>query len=266
MTSTSFPRLRGKYALPALIDPAEHAAYVRAQRGATGLGHTAGVILIHQRTLMRQALQTFDTRPLDGWVSAELHLVHYRDRDLALCSGFGHGAPAAAHVLEQLISLGAQTVITVGTAAALQPDLAPGTITICRRAIRDEGLSHHYRAPAPYAYPSAALTRHLVKSLNSTPATVCEGDTWTTDALYRETAAELNQYAAEGALTVEMEAAGVFTVAAHRRIDAAAAFCIADSLCDRTPRTESEAIHRGLRCLLAAALSTCIACAAAVTQ
>jgi len=42
--------------------------------------------------------------------------------------------------------------------------------------------------------------------------------TWTTDAIYRETAAKVQRRKAEGCLTVEMEAAAFFAVAHFRRV------------------------------------------------
>ncbi|GHG83793.1 hypothetical protein GCM10018779_67130 [Streptomyces griseocarneus] len=141
---------------------------------------------------------------------------------MAVCGGFGLGAPAAALVTEQLIALGARRIVTVGTAAALQEDLRPGHLVVCNRALRDEGVSRHYLAPSRYALPSAALTGQLADALQAHGATVREGTGWSTDAPYRETHAEVEQYSAEGILTADMEAAGVFAVAEHRAAAAAA--------------------------------------------
>jgi purine-nucleoside phosphorylase len=47
--------------------------------------------------------------------------------------------------------------------------------------------------------------------------------TWTTDAPYRETVEEITRYRGEGILTVEMEAAALFTVARPSGLAAAAA-------------------------------------------
>ena len=42
--------------------------------------------------------------------------------------------------------------------------------------------------------------------------------TWTTDAIYRETRGKVERRAAEGCVTVEMEAAALFAVAAFRGV------------------------------------------------
>jgi uridine phosphorylase len=49
------------------------------------------------------------------------------------------------------------------------------------------------------------------------------GWTWTTDAPYRETAEEIEEYRRRGVLTVEMEAAALFAVACARNVRLASA-------------------------------------------
>ncbi|WP_326812462.1 nucleoside phosphorylase [Streptomyces scopuliridis] len=154
-----------------------------------------------------------------------------------------------------MIALGARAVVTVGTAGALHHRLHPGDLVISDRALRDEGTSHHYLPPGRYTEPDPTLSQHLTSALTSTERPVYTGGTWTTDALYRETPAEAQRYAAEGLLTVEMEAAAVFAVARHRGIPAAAAFTVADSLVDRQPRADSREVSTGLEQLLDAAVA-----------
>lgn len=60
----------------------------------------------------------------------------------------------------------------------------------------------------------------------STPA----GPSWTIDAIYHETRAEVERYAEEGVLTVEIESSAAFTMADHRGVDAAAMFVVSDHL------------------------------------
>ncbi|MFD4476028.1 nucleoside phosphorylase [Streptomyces sp. NPDC058471] len=240
-----------KHRLPALTDPAEHAAYVRARHPGADLTHTAGVVLLYQSWLAAHAARGDDTRPMEHWVSADLQRT--RD-DVVLCSGFGRGAPAAGLILEQLIALGAPAVITIGTAAALTRDLQPGALVICRDAARGEGLSHHYLAPDRYVTADTRLTALLQAEAEQRTPTAQFGRTWTTDALYRESTVEVQQHAAEGVLAADMEAAGVLAVARYRHVPAAAGMVIADSLACRAPRTDSLHTREGLVSLLEAAI------------
>ncbi|MDF3303205.1 nucleoside phosphorylase [Streptomyces tropicalis] len=239
-----------KHLLPALTDPAEHADYIRAHHPGADLAHSPGVILLYQSSLAAHATRRPGTRPLERWVSADLHRTA---EGVVLCSGFGRGAPAAGLIVEQLIALGARAIITIGTAATLTDILHPGDLVICQDALRGEGLSHHYLPPGRYADPDPDLTGRLEAATNALGAAAHRGRAWTTDALYRESAAEVQQYAAEEALVADMEAAGVLAVTRYRKVPAAAAFAVADSLVRRAPRTNAPQTGDGLRLLLRAA-------------
>ncbi|MFJ2223680.1 nucleoside phosphorylase [Streptomyces anulatus] len=248
-----FPLHPGKHALPAVPDPAEHAAYVRTTDPEADLAPFDGVVLLYQGRILEHALRTYRTHPRPGWVRGGLHLVEDQGRGFALCGGFGLGAPAAALVVEQLVALGTQRIITVGTAASLQHDLRPGALVVCTSALRDEGLSHHYLPPGRTASPSPALTRHLTEALAPYDAPVTCGSIWTTDAPYRETTAEVTRYGAEGILAADMEAAAVFAVGHCRTVAVATVLAIADSLVDRRPRQHSPDTEHALHTALAAA-------------
>ncbi|MDT0491562.1 nucleoside phosphorylase [Streptomyces griseus] len=248
-----FPLHQGKHALPAVPDPAEHAAHVRTTDPEANLSTLDGAVLLYQGRLLEHALRTYRTSPRPGWVRGGLHLVEDRGRSFALCGGFGLGAPAAGLVVEQLAALGTRRIITVGTAASLQQGLGPGHLVVATSALRDEGLSHHYLPPGRTASPSPTLTQHLTEALASYDVPVTLGPIWTTDAPYRETAAEVTRYGAEGILAADMEAAAVFAVGHYREVAVATALAIADSLVDRRPRLHSPDTEHALRTALAAA-------------
>ncbi|MQS37543.1 phosphorylase [Streptomyces katsurahamanus] len=245
----------GKHILPAVPDPAEHAAYIREREPAATLADLGGVILVYQRHMVEHAASRHAARRLD-WVRADLCVLEHQGGKVGICGGFGPGAPAAALVLEQLIALGTRRVITVGTAASLRTDLHSGDLVVCDSALRDEGVSHHYLPPQAHITPSPDLTDRLVGSLRTLDAPVRRGPTWTTDAPYRETAAEIAGYGSLGVLTADMEAAGVFAVAEHRGIEAAAVFAVADALIGRRPRQDHPGTRNALRTAVEAALST----------
>ncbi len=130
----------------------------------------------------------------------------------------GVGAPLAAAFLEELVARGCRAFVACGGAGVLVPDVALGHVIVPTSAVRDEGTSYHYLAasrtvgPSPDAVDAirATLLRHAVPFV--------EGATWTTDALYRETRGKVARRVAEGCLTVEMEAAAFFAVAAFRGV------------------------------------------------
>jgi purine-nucleoside phosphorylase len=64
-----------------------------------------------------------------------------------------------------------------------------------------------------------SLRRRLIDALTSLREPVVVGDSWTTDAPYRETATALAAAEAEGVLCVEMEAAALYAYACARGRD-----------------------------------------------
>jgi uridine phosphorylase len=163
------------------------------------------------------------------WHSMWLHEESGLSR-VGVVEGFGFGAPGAAIVIEELATLGVRRFINMGLAGALPTELNFGDVVLCTGAIRDEGVSHHYVPPTRYAYPSPALTDELRRALTNEGEPFTEGMTWTIDAVYRETVEEALAYREEGVITVEMEAAALFTIAEVRGVEIASLFTVSDHL------------------------------------
>lgn len=146
----------------------------------------------------------------------------------------GVGAPLAAGFLEEVIAMGGRRFVACGGAGALVPGLDLGHPVVVDSAVRDEGTSHHYVAPARVieADPHAVailrdtLARHDVAHL--------VGRSWTTDALYRETRARAERRVAEGCVVVEMEAAALFAVARYREVTFGQLLIAGDTLAGET--------------------------------
>lgn len=130
----------------------------------------------------------------------------------------GVGAPLAAGFLEELIARGCRSFMACGGAGVLVPDVALGHVIVPTSAVRDEGTSYHYLEPGRHAYPTGQAIEAIEATLGQHQVPYVTGMTWTTDALYRETRGKVADRVAEGCLTVEMEAAAFFAVAAFRRV------------------------------------------------
>lgn len=130
----------------------------------------------------------------------------------------GVGAPLAAAFLEELIALGCTKFLVCGGAGSLEPGTTVGHLIVPDAAIRDEGTSYHYLPPSRevVADPRGIAAIEQVLAARSLP--FVRGKTWTTDAIYRETPKRIAARRAEGCLTVEMEAATFFAVAAFRGV------------------------------------------------
>lgn len=136
---------------------------------------------------------------------------------VGLCSP-GVGGPLAAVAVEELVALGARTLVLCGGAGGLQPGNRLGQVVLVDRALRDEGASHHYLEAARWVETEPRLLQAAHRELQARGVEVQVGATWTTDALYRETPDRLQRRRQQGCLTVEMECASALAVARFRGV------------------------------------------------
>ena len=231
----------------------------RAARGMQPERTIDAAIILYQDQLYRVVPDLEATTPLGGQgMYRRVVTLDRADGRVGVIGGFGIGAPVAAVVLEELIAIGAQRVVSMGTAGGLQSDLAAGDVIVCTSAVRDEGVSHHYAPADVIACPDAPLTDELERAIRARDLPARRGAAWTIDTPYRETAAEARHYQAEGVQCVEMEAAALFTVAAYRNVQLASAFCISDSLADAewNPMFDHQDLVTNMLGLFAAAVDT----------
>ncbi len=130
----------------------------------------------------------------------------------------GVGAPLAAGFLEELIALGCRKFIVCGGAGSLDAALTVGHLIVPDAAVRDEGTSYHYLPPSREVVADPRGVSAVEQALVARRLPFVRGKTWTTDAFYRETPRRIAARKAEGCLTVEMEAAALFAVAAFRGV------------------------------------------------
>jgi uridine phosphorylase len=128
------------------------------------------------------------------------------------------GAAGSAAFLEELIASGFSKFIVCGGAGVLRKDIAVGHLIIPTSAIRDEGVSYHYLAPAREIECNPEVIGKIEEELNKYKIDYIKGKTWTTDSFYRETEDKIELRKSEGCLTVEMEAAAFFAVARFRNV------------------------------------------------
>ncbi|MEU9416025.1 nucleoside phosphorylase [Streptomyces sp. NPDC048272] len=253
---SGIPLFGAKYGQESVTDPAGHAEWVRGFDPEASLEDVAGVVMLYQRRLLDHALGVYRWRERPRWTRGGLFLLEHDAQTVAVCGGFGLGAPAAVLVMEQLISLGARRVVTVGTAAGMQSELGPGSLVLCEGALRDEGTSHHYLPPRR----TAAAALNLTDRLGSLLPSAVRGMVWTTDAPYRQTRAEVAVYEKALVLAADMEAAALFTVAEYRQVEAAAVVAVADSLVKPGPRQHRPETEKALQRALSAAVQALTEC------
>src|SRR5260370_37691141 len=130
----------------------------------------------------------------------------------------GVGAPLAAGLLEEVIALGCRKFIACGGAGVLDGSLSLGHIIVPTTALRDEGTSYHYLPASREVTANPEAVAAIQKVLKAHNCEYVLAKTWTTDGLYRETAAKVQRRKAEGGIGVEMKAAAFFAVAQFRGV------------------------------------------------
>lgn len=130
------------------------------------------------------------------------------------------GGSYAVLVAEQLLASGARVIVGLTSAGRVSPKLQIPSLVVATDAIRDEGTSFHYLPASRSVAAPLGLVEPLaseLKRLELPELPVYKGSVWTTDAPYRETRQQLDQYGEEGVLAVEMQAASLFALAQVRQ-------------------------------------------------
>jgi uridine phosphorylase len=246
----SYPVHPEKHRLPALLT-AEQMIEFRRAHGLREAHAPNGVVLCLYRGVMKRFGWKYRARRIDGF-QADLYVTTRGGRRVGVAGNFGIGAPAATNLAEELIAWGAERLVILSLAGGIQPDLAPGSLVLCDRAIRDEGTSYHYLPPARDVAASSELVARIGGALDARGLDHVTGATWSTDAPYRETREEATAFQRDGVKAVDMESAGVFAAAQVREVSAASVLVVGDSLAG--PRwsapPDMRALHRKIETLL----------------
>ncbi len=162
----------------------------------------------------------------------------------------GIGCPSTAIAVEELIAIGADTFIRIGTSGAIQPGTKAGDVAIVTGAIRDEGTTLHYM---PVEFPAVAdLDVILAMREGAIRAGIpyALGISQSKDSFYGEVEPErmpmdthlMNRWKAwidGGAVCSEMEAAAIFIISSIHRKRAGGVMLMAGSA-DSQPETPEE--------------------------
>lgn len=242
-----FPNLKNKYAEESMFTPQEFMAHQKRIGKYPKFKPPIGIIFCYRSSLMEYILKKHNTTKVEGFYS-EMYLLNETAGKVAIIGKFGIGAPAVVVLLEELIAFGVKKFISIGTAGTLQKNIPIGSLMVCKKAIRDEGTSHHYLKRSKYIYSPKDITQKIIDSLQKYKLGYFVGTSWTIDAPYRETMTEARKYQKEGVATVEMEASALFSVAQYRDVEMGVILTISDSLADSEwkPKFHLEKVKKQL--------------------
>ena len=183
----------------------------RRQKGLPAVSVPPLCILDPDGDLVRRLQRAGEARPFEGWPCYHTELDQFAlGKQVVGIVGRAVGAPFAVLVAEQLFASGCRLLLSVTSAGQISPLRKPPYFVIIDRALRDEGTSYHYAAPAEYADadPTIVTLAHEAAAGRGLPVIV--GSSWTTDAPFRETAEAIERARSKNILAVEMEAAALY--------------------------------------------------------
>jgi len=164
--------------------------------------------------------------------------AEYEGRPLTICST-GIGAPSTAIAVEELSTVGVETFVRVGTTGALQRGIEIGDMVVANGAAKDEGTTKRYENATVPAVADYEVLSALVDAAEENDEDVHVGPVATDDAFYAE-GPYVDDWEAAGLLSVEMEAAAVFTLARRKGLRAGAICTVDGNLVEGTQKGETE--------------------------
>ncbi|MDO5788860.1 uridine phosphorylase [Fusobacterium sp.] len=149
----------------------------------------------------------------------------------------GIGGPSASIALEELVRVGADTFLRVGTCGGMQPEIMGGDLVIATGAIRMEGTSKEY---APIEFPAVAnldITNALVQAAKELNKKYHVGIVQCKDAFYGQHEPETkpvdyelinkwNAWVRLGCKASEMESAALFVVGDYLKVRVGSSFLV----------------------------------------
>ena len=161
----------------------------------------------------------------------------YLDGEKVSVTSTGIGGPSASIALEELVRVGADTFIRVGTSGGMQLDVKSGDVVIATGAIRMEGTSKEY---APIEYPAVSdfdVTNALVYGAKKLKQDYHVGVVQCKDSFYGQHSPETkpvgyelmnkwDAWVACGCLASEMESAALFIVGSCLKVRVGSVFLV----------------------------------------
>jgi len=156
--------------------------------------------------------------------------------------GTGMGIPSALIYCHELINdYGVKNLIRVGSAGSYQPDIHLRDIVIAMAASSTSGINNSRFINADYS-PTANFELFLkaVQYAQSQHIPIKAGNVLSADEFYEDEYDSFKKWAEFGVLCVEMETAGLYTIAAKFKVRALAILTISDSLVSKAKTTSEE--------------------------
>lgn len=186
-------------------------------------------------TFLTDAVQHNNVRGMYGYTGT------YKGKRVSV-QGTGMGIPSSMIYISELITqYGCKNLIRVGTAGSYLPDVHVRDIVIAQAACTDSNINKirfGEKTFAPIASFDLLLRAYQVAQQRGFRTHV--GNIMSSDTFYHDDFDQYKIWADYGVLAVEMEAAGLYTLAAKHHVNALCILTISDHLITREETTAEE--------------------------
>jgi len=184
---------------------------------------------------MQDAKQVTAVRNMLGFTGT------YRDMPVSVM-GTGMGIPSAAIYITELIDqYGCKRLIRVGSCGGISQDVAIRDVVLATGACTDSSVNRfHYGGWDFAAVADFGLLRAAHDAAASAGATVHTGLVHSSDTFYGDLDHKMALWDRMGVLAVEMEAAGLYGIAAEHRARALTIATVSDHLKHQSATTAEE--------------------------
>ena len=158
-----------------------------------------------------------------------VYRINYKNTEIALFMS-RVGASACTVSYEEVLAMGLEKLIMVGTCGVLDRNIEDLAIIVPTSAIRDEGTSYHYMKSSDEIKVNEKYKKEFEEILNKNGISSIEGKVWTTDAPYRETRNKVLKRKESGCVCVDMECSAMNAVTKFRNKELFQFFYAADNL------------------------------------
>jgi len=164
--------------------------------------------------------------------------------------GTGMGVPSISIYAHELITqFGVKNLIRVGSSGSYQKHIKIRDVVLAMAASSNSGVNELRFGGADYA-PTAdfELFQKAVETAKSKNIPIKAGNVFTSDEFYADDFESYKKWSKFGVLCVEMETAGLYTVAAKHNVKALTILTISDSLVtgETTTSKERETTFKGM--------------------
>lgn len=157
----------------------------------------------------------------------EMHTGTLEGKRVTVGNG-GRYAPDTAITTEILCGAGAQSLIRVGSCGSLQDHVKIGDLVIVTGALRGDGTSRYYVAENFSTVADAEIVNALQRAAETLGVRHHLGWNFTTDALFQETPALIQQLNEQNVSSIDMVTSTFLTIAQVRGKKAGAVLAVSD--------------------------------------